>query len=230
MVVARLCVQERPYPSRATITLRGLPHVDLELPMYGSKVIAVRDGNLVLHGLHKRPTWSQLAATANPGDTSITLAEPVNWSVGDRIVIASSSFYPDHVDEANIVSVSAPGLGGGSVLVLDAPLRYTHLGERFTGPDGRVVDMRAEVGVLSRNVVVQGDGASEALQFGGTVLANTPATRPRALLLLEQTEFRCGAGWGRVVGACGWAMVINALEWPWALCLAGWHQFPRSHK
>ncbi len=45
--------------------------------------------------------------------------------------------------------------GTSTVLTLDAALKYAHLGERFTGPDGRVVDMRAEVAVLTRNVVVQ---------------------------------------------------------------------------
>lgn len=40
-------------------------------------------------------------------------------------------------------------------MALDRPMTYTHLGERFAGPDGRVMDMRAEVAVLTRNVVVQ---------------------------------------------------------------------------
>lgn len=44
---------------------------------------------------------------------------------------------------------------GVTTLSLDRPLAYTHLGERFTGPNGLVMDMRAEVAVLSRNVVVQ---------------------------------------------------------------------------
>ena len=35
-------------------------------------------------------TWTRLALTANAGDTSITLEDPVDWSLGDEIVIATT--------------------------------------------------------------------------------------------------------------------------------------------
>lgn len=51
---------------------------------------------------------------------------------------------------------------GGSTprtcLGLDRPLSYTHLGEVVAGANGMDVDMRAEVAVLSRNVVLQVGG------------------------------------------------------------------------
>lgn len=86
-------MQDQPYSSKAVITLRGLPSVDQELPMYGSKVIAVRDGYLTLHGMHKTPTWTVLNETADIGAINITVNGAVNWVPGDSIVIASSSFY-----------------------------------------------------------------------------------------------------------------------------------------
>jgi hypothetical protein len=119
-------------------------------------VLAVRDGSVRLHGLPKQPTWTVLNATANVGDTSITVNGPVNWQVGDRIVIASSSFYATDVDEATITNVTvitdAGAEGSAAVrLDLDVALVYTHLGEVVTVPgDDHVLDMRAEVAVLNR--------------------------------------------------------------------------------
>jgi hypothetical protein len=73
------------------VTLTGEPDAR-ELPLYGSKVLAVREGVVQMVGLPKLPTYAFLAATAAPGDSSITVAGQVNWAVGDAIAIASSSF------------------------------------------------------------------------------------------------------------------------------------------
>ena len=50
--------------------MHGLPS-NRELPIYGSKVLAVRDGNVFMHGQHKLPTYTQLNVTANVGDTQV---------------------------------------------------------------------------------------------------------------------------------------------------------------
>ena len=72
---------EVPFPGRATITLHGPPN-SRELPVYGAKVLAVRDGHVVMHGRPKIPTWTVLNATADVGDTNITLVGQVNWVEG----------------------------------------------------------------------------------------------------------------------------------------------------
>ncbi len=64
--------------------------------------------------------------------------------------------------QANIVAVSLDD-DGNTTLTLDAPLQYVHLAVVMTvdgDPRGHVMDMRAEVAVLSRNVVFQGDVTS----------------------------------------------------------------------
>ena len=73
------------------MTLTGAPDAR-ELPLYGSKCLAVREGTVQMVGQPKLPTYTFLAATAAPGDKSITIAGEVNWAVGDVIAIASSSF------------------------------------------------------------------------------------------------------------------------------------------
>ncbi|KAL6747058.1 hypothetical protein V8C86DRAFT_3034101 [Haematococcus lacustris] len=193
-----------PYPGRARITLHGPPN-SLELPLYGAKVLAVRDGHVNLHGQPKLPCWTQLAATADVGDSTITLLGVVNWRVGDRLVIASSSLYAEDIDERTITAVTLDTASNTSMLTLDAPLTYTHLGEVVTvaGDDrGHRLDMRAEVAVLDRSIVFEGDPTSLPNQYGAQIKISTPQMggRPRAgfyadsvLLRLTGQAFRLGS-------------------------------------
>lgn len=118
------------------------------------QVLAIREGQVRLYGQPKLPTWTLLNATADPGDMNITVNGPVNWVVGDRIAIASSSFYATDIDEGTITNITCMSAGCEVVqLTLDVPLTYTHLGEVVTVPGddrGHVLDMRAEVAVLNR--------------------------------------------------------------------------------
>ena len=50
----------------------------IELPIYGAKVIAVRNGTLDMHGQPVGVTWTNLGQTATAGTDQITLKEPVN--------------------------------------------------------------------------------------------------------------------------------------------------------
>ena len=73
---------------------------------------------------------------------------------GDRIVVASSSFFPEEVDEAVLTAVTYLS-DNRTLLNVSAPLRYTHLGVVVeVAGESRTLDMRAEVAVLSRNVLV----------------------------------------------------------------------------
>ena len=72
-----------------------------------------------------------------------------------RIVIASSSLNFEDYDEATITSISTSS--GKSTLTISPALKYDHLGidaPFYTGlgPD---LNMRAEVAVLTRNIVVE---------------------------------------------------------------------------
>lgn len=56
-----------------------------------------------------------------------------------------------------LTAVSPDGL----TLTLNEPLKYTHLGVSVTLPDGTVFEARAEVGLLTRNIVVRGSQQNE---------------------------------------------------------------------
>jgi len=54
-------------------------------------VLAVRQGELDLHGQPKNVTWVRLSQTANQNSSLLHVLEPVDWISGDQIVIASTT-------------------------------------------------------------------------------------------------------------------------------------------
>lgn len=72
-------------------------------------------------------TWTQLAAKAAAGSDEITLAEEVNWSAGDEIVIGPTSFNPWETEVLKIVSVDSNKVK----LTLNSTLKYLHTGNLY---------------------------------------------------------------------------------------------------
>jgi hypothetical protein len=93
--------------------------------------------------------------TTRPAFTPCVRLPPLALcQVGDRLVIASSSFFAEEVDEADIVGLDT-SVNGVTIVTLSQPLQYTHLGEVVSVPgETKVLDMRAEVTVLTRNVLI----------------------------------------------------------------------------
>uniref|UniRef100_A0A3B4Y5A4 PKHD1 like 1, tandem duplicate 2 n=1 Tax=Seriola lalandi dorsalis TaxID=1841481 RepID=A0A3B4Y5A4_SERLL len=78
-----------PFQHKAIITLHGNLRSP-ELPVYGTKTLAVREGVLDLHGIPVPVPWTHLAQTATSGAATLTLMKAVTWKSGDEIVIAST--------------------------------------------------------------------------------------------------------------------------------------------
>ena len=119
----------------------------------GAKVLGLRDGTVDMHGANVGQTWTRLAATATIGATQITLQQPVGWPVGSQIVIATTGNYlsQGQTETRTITAISSNGL----TLTLNAALTFQHLG--VTQTIGTTpIHFRAEVGLLSHNVVFQG--------------------------------------------------------------------------
>uniref|UniRef100_UPI0037E8D1AF fibrocystin-L-like n=1 Tax=Semicossyphus pulcher TaxID=241346 RepID=UPI0037E8D1AF len=142
-----------PFQHKAIITLHGNQRSP-ELPVYGTKTLAVREGVLDLHGIPVPVTWTHLAQTANSGSKTLTLMKAVTWKVGDEIVIASTGHR--HSQRENEVRTIAAVSADGTTLTLTEALEYTHIGVAVTLPDGTKFEGRAEVGLLTRNIVVRG--------------------------------------------------------------------------
>ena len=154
------------------------PHVgSLKVDIsYGDRVIGVQydfarktGGELKLFGAAKTPAWSRLYATAAAGATQITMQKPAgsaslgwcNWVVDDRIVIAPSSFDQNDAEEKTITAVALSAGGTYVTLTLNSALSHAHevLTESY-GADGASVDLRPEVAVLTRSIIIKGTPTS----------------------------------------------------------------------
>ncbi|MEL6921930.1 MAG: right-handed parallel beta-helix repeat-containing protein, partial [Pseudomonadota bacterium] len=135
--------------------------------------MAMGDGSAIeMHAADRaKQSWTQLATTAEVGDTVLRFTEATNWEVGDLIAIASSDFEHDHHETRVITDVR----NNGRVIEIDSPLDHRHYGEIETYDNGKRgtafqswdVDLRAEVGLLSRNITVTGDEDAQDDLFGG---------------------------------------------------------------
>ena len=144
--------EDEPYQHKARIVMYGNV-LSTEIPLFGAKTLAVRDGTLDLHGKKIEPTWTRLSQTVRPGDTMMHIEVPVSgWDVGGSIVIASTSFSQREHEELRITAISSNGM----TLTVSPPLKYTHIAMTQT-ISGRVITTSAEVGYLTRNIVVKGN-------------------------------------------------------------------------
>ena len=151
------------------LTLKGLSN-EPALVM-GSKVLGAHNGGtLDIHG-RDRIEWTRLGVNAAAGATSLTLMEPADWEVGDSILVTSSRASWNEAETRTITAVS-PDL---RTVSFTPGLTYLHNGNTITktrSTDGKswTADLRAEVGLLSRNVKIQGDAVSETAGFGGHIM------------------------------------------------------------
>eukprot|EP00927_Polykrikos_kofoidii_P063907 TRINITY_DN5882_c0_g1_i2.p1 TRINITY_DN5882_c0_g1~~TRINITY_DN5882_c0_g1_i2.p1 ORF type:complete len:1020 (-),score=137.03 TRINITY_DN5882_c0_g1_i2:213-3131(-) len=125
----------------------------------GKGLMVYPGGSLEVHGKRYSPTWTRLARTAQAGERRVSLQVPVNWEVGQQVMLTTTAYRDwedSHQNEVRtLVSVD------GVVITLDRPLSFNHYGgSEYSG----------EVALLSRSVVVQGDEHSEKFKFGGHTL------------------------------------------------------------
>ena len=157
--------EAQPFTHRAVIELTdALPGEDV-MGM-GDRLLGVMGGTLELHG-QPRTSWTRLVQTAAAGSSTLTLQNAPDWKVGDLLALASTDYDPAQSEQVTVTAVSSAG--SAVTLTLAAPLRYTHWGqsESFGGVP---VPEQAEVGLLSRNVVIQAGSDAAASGLGGQVM------------------------------------------------------------
>ena len=142
--------EDRPFEARTQIVLYG-DVLSTEIPVYGAKTLALRQGSIDIHGKPLVKTWTRLSETATAGSMTLRLQEAVDWAPGGKIVVASTSFSQRENEELTI----SPVEDEGRTLVLESPLEYDHISVKQTIA-GREIDTSAEVGYLTRNIVVRG--------------------------------------------------------------------------
>lgn len=147
------------YDGELTITIGG-PDVD-QYGMGSRAFGTMNGGSLELHGRAAgKRSWTKLAAHANVGATSLTLVDaPTGWQIGDRVAIAPSGYLAEETEEVTITGINA------TTITFTPALEYDHWGT-LQEYHGQTVDERAEVAVLSRNIVIQSSPAAIDEQIG----------------------------------------------------------------
>jgi cell migration-inducing and hyaluronan-binding protein len=144
--------EAKPHTRKATITLtNNVPGND--------RGIMIAGGTLNLHG-DRTNSWTKLARTAKAGSARIEVLNASGWRKGDVIVLASTDFDFAQAEKRTIAAIAR------NVITLDQPLKYMHFGKITFG-----VDERGEVGLLTRNILIQASDDAEHSYFGGHIMA-----------------------------------------------------------
>ena len=140
--------------SYSSITLRGSrPNSVASADVKG---IHVDGGVLEIHAAEYYHTWSRLAVTAQVGDDYVLLQDAVNWDVGASVLVTTTQVKDARdwhqnevlcVKEVRDASYLGPGI---TAVYFDDVLRFGHYGGK---------EYQAEVGLLTRRFVIQGDAA-----------------------------------------------------------------------
>lgn len=142
-----------PIPAGVTATLRLAHFTGTDSEQLPGIVSC--EGRMEFHGAPMSRTWVKLGASLKPGDTAVTLSEPVTgWKSGDRVIITGSrqaygsGSFRKRADGKSRAQTEERRISRieGAAVTLDEPLRFEHFGEG---------EYRSEIANLSRNVVVE---------------------------------------------------------------------------
>lgn len=142
-------------------------------------------------------SWVRLSQNIDPKDamknTTVVLSRPVDWQPGDQIVVTSTDYLPGHSEQMTIANVSTDE----KTITVTASFQYPHNGTVVdlkargipsdVGPEddpnlpagnGRLVDTRAAVALLSRSIrIVSGcDNAGQDFPAPGKTCTGADGT------------------------------------------------------
>jgi len=121
--------------------------------LIGGKGIGVY-GGLDIHGVAKNVSWTYLNETVHVGSNLINLAVPVDWNIGDEIMITTTTYIANQNEIFKINSIS----NDLKEITLNSSVQYEHIGfsETLFSPNEQTYKIAAAVGVLSRNIKIIG--------------------------------------------------------------------------
>lgn len=152
-----------------------------KLPIYGNKVIAVRDGILEMHGKERKPVWTDLWTTADVGATTMELNydntnNDFDWTADDMVVLAPTDFDFTESEKVKVLTVNT-NANNRPVVTFTPALKFKHYAGVETFNDGTTTDtieMRGEVGLLTRNIKFKGDETSANNKYGAHIMLHSP--------------------------------------------------------
>jgi hypothetical protein len=149
----------------------------------GLGLVVAPSGVFEAYGKLYQPTWTRLAATVNPGDTTVRLAERVDWTKGQSVVLVTSARRDLPFTNQNEIRKIA-SRPNARTLVLNSPVEYLHYG----GDEYQV-----EVGLLTRKIEFRTAFALRQAEprFGGHLMVHGGEARISGVefLFLGQRNF-----------------------------------------
>jgi len=166
---------EKAFSKKITIEIHGeatSPDTLVDDYVVGSNKNLIVTGRLALYGPVPTIAKTRLEVYADKGATELTVTDSTGWKAGDTLVVtASAENYFE--DEYKVIASVA-----GKVITLTEGLAHDHYGNatRMMSINGEV-DMRASVGLISRDIQVhtKGDFRGSTVIIAGSRLKD-PAT------------------------------------------------------
>jgi hypothetical protein len=146
-----------PFTNNAVITLVGDQDdetiaLTASLEVYNKVLVSV--GPIEMVGV-ARSGFTRLVRAAYKDDTEVYVAEGLDWVPGDKIFFGATAHHPYAEDYSEVLEYES---SSGKLTLVD-PLEHYHFG----GPDNseyyKGLDMRGEVALLTRNIVIEGEDA-----------------------------------------------------------------------
>ncbi|MCP4420852.1 MAG: hypothetical protein GY805_29940, partial [Chloroflexi bacterium] len=193
-----------PFTHQAIITLTGNPATQDIMGM-GTRGIMVMGGTLELHGTSLATVWSKIDEHIAAGANQFDVVDATGWQLGDQIAIAPTDYYGVAETEDFVLTAV-----NGNQLTINSPinnarwgvLQYvTDTGMSLTPdpsfdppatPTPTILDERAEVGNLTRNIVIQApeDDLWNNGRFGAHVMVSKTALGVKGVAHIDGVEFR----------------------------------------
>lgn len=171
----RVGYEHTPFEQQAIITLNDTD-TEASIMDMGTRGIMVM-GSLELHGTIPEVLWTKLDEHAPVGSTTLSLIDESDWKVGDQIVIAPTDYYEAGFGASITQRVEVEGIDGNQLMISEGLnahrwglLQYATADGMSTDPSNAVsppvadtetestplvLDQRAEVANMTRNIVVQ---------------------------------------------------------------------------
>ena len=206
--VLKIGSENQPHQHKAIITLNDNDTEASQMGM-GTRGIMVMGGTLDLHGEVPNTTWTKIDDHAQAGSNSVTLIEAVDWNIEDEIVIAPTDYYEAGYGASITQKTEISSITGNQISLSDNLNAFRWGKLQYPSSNGMslssgnivqppvpntentftplVLDERAEVGNLTRNIVIQApnDNLWNQQGFGAHTMI-----MPNALAQVEGVEFR----------------------------------------
>lgn len=213
----RIGTPQQPFTDKAIITLTS-DNMNESIMGMGTRGIMVMGGKLELHGAVNNYVYTKLNNTAYAGSVTLTIADSVDWNVNDQIIISPTDYFEAANGNSITQRTSLSNINGKTIVIsngLNAArygrLQYITSSGISLNNDGlinppiadsinrytpRVLDERAVIANLTRNIVIQSTNDALWTNFGFG--AHVMIMGINATAHVEGVEIRRGGQRGRL--------------------------------